>query len=78
MKWNYLIVLVLILLAVLGCAPKPSTPPSPAPIAPAPAPTPASLSDTTPPSAITGLVANNSYDGRVNLWWDKSAAEDFA
>jgi len=30
-----------------------------------------------PPSPIGGLVATNSYDGRVNLWWDKSGAEDF-
>jgi hypothetical protein len=24
------------------------------------------------------LVAGNAYDGKVNLWWDKSTAEDFA
>jgi fibronectin type 3 domain-containing protein len=23
------------------------------------------------------LVATDAYDGRVNLWWDKSTAEDF-
>ncbi len=34
--------------------------------------------DTTPPSTITGLIAIDAYDGRVNLWWDKSTAEDFA
>ncbi len=33
--------------------------------------------DTTPPSPITGLVATNAYDGRVNVWWDKTAATDF-
>jgi len=33
--------------------------------------------DTTPPSAITGLIANNAYDGRVNLRWDKNTATDF-
>lgn len=79
MKWNYLLVLVLILLVLSGCTPKSSTPPSPAPtLTPTPSPTPASPPDTTPPSAITGLVAANAYDGRINLWWDKSAAEDFA
>lgn len=44
---------------------------------PTPAPTMTSPPDTTPPSAITGLIAVNAYDGRVNLWWDKSAAQDF-
>jgi len=38
---------------------------------------PTSAPDTTPPSAITGLLANDAYDGRVNLSWDKSTAEDF-
>ena len=33
--------------------------------------------DTTPPFPITGLIANNAYDGRVNVWWDKTAATDF-
>jgi len=33
--------------------------------------------DTTPPSPIGGLLAGNAYDGRLNLWWDKSTAEDF-
>ncbi len=44
---------------------------------PAVTPTPTSPPDTTPPSAITGLIAVNAYDGRINLWWGKSAAEDF-
>ena len=48
--------------------------PTPAPTT-TPSPTPASPPDTTPPSAITGLVANNAYEGRVNLWWGKSATE---
>ncbi len=90
MKWSYLIALILILLVLLGCTPKPSTPPSPAPTVPTPAPTttptpttaptptPASPPDTTPPSPIGGLVAVDAYDGRVNLWWDKSTTEDFA
>jgi uncharacterized protein YndB with AHSA1/START domain len=34
--------------------------------------------DTAPPPAVTGLIAADAYDGRVNLQWDKSAAEDFA
>jgi hypothetical protein len=33
--------------------------------------------DTAPPSPIGGLLAVNAYDGRVNLWWDKSTVEDF-
>jgi len=66
MKWNYLTTLVLILPLLFGCAPKPSAPP---PSTPPP--------DTTPPPVISGLVAIDAYDGRVNLWWDKSTAEDF-
>lgn len=46
-------------------------------VAPTLTPTPTPAPDTTPPSAITGLVAIDAYDGRVNLWWDKSTAEDF-
>jgi len=52
----------------------PTTTPTPTP---APSPTTTLPTDTTPPSAITGLVANNAYDKRVNLWWDKSTATDF-
>jgi hypothetical protein len=33
--------------------------------------------DTAPPPAITGLVANNAYNQRINLWWDKTDASDF-
>ena len=33
--------------------------------------------DTTPPSALTGLIAADAYGGRVNLSWDESTAEDF-
>jgi hypothetical protein len=54
--------------------PTPETTPPAETIPPAPTPPP----DTTPPSAITSLIAINAYDGRVNLWWDKSTAEDFA
>jgi hypothetical protein len=32
---------------------------------------------TIPPAAITGLVANNAYDGSINLWWDKSTTAGF-
>ncbi len=70
MKWNYLIVfaVTLILLVTYSCAQPPAEVP---PSTPTPTPKP------TPPPAITGLVAANAYDGRVNLWWDKSAIEDF-
>ena len=57
--------------------PVPTPMPTPAPAPPMPAPKPVPPPDTTPPSAITGLVATDAYDGRVNLWWDKSPAEDF-
>jgi outer membrane protein assembly factor BamB len=33
--------------------------------------------DTTPPPATTGLIANNAYDGRINVWWHKTTATDF-
>ena len=33
--------------------------------------------DAIPPSPISGLLAVNAYHGRVNVWWDKSTAEDF-
>jgi len=60
-------------------APEPTPEPEPEPALPSktedkPAPPP----DTTPPPAITGLIAADAYDGRVNLWWDKSTAADFA
>ncbi|MDD5038103.1 MAG: aryl-sulfate sulfotransferase [Dehalococcoidales bacterium] len=35
------------------------------------------VKDISAPSPIIGLWAVNAYDGRVNLWWDKSTAEDF-
>lgn len=70
MKRVYLTILVITILVFSGCAQPPAE-------VPAPTPTPVPPADTTPPSAISGLVANNAYDGRVNLWWDKSAAEDF-
>ena len=92
MKWHYLIILGLVLLVLFGCTPKappppPSPPTAPTPISPPPpatapapllpSPTPTPPPDTTPPSAITHLGATDAYDGRVNLRWDKSAAEDF-
>ncbi len=33
--------------------------------------------EATPLSAVTGLVAVDAYDGRVNLFWDKSTSGDF-
>ena len=65
-------VAIAILLLAISCAG-----PAETPGIPTPAPTPAPPPDTTPPSAITGLVAADAYDGRVNLLWDKSTAEDF-
>jgi uncharacterized protein (UPF0248 family) len=36
-----------------------------------------SPSDKTPPPAVAGLAANNAYDNKINLWWNKSATSDF-
>jgi len=72
--------LILALFISSGCAQPPAEAPTPTPTptpTPAPTPTPTSPPDTTPTSPIGGLVTNNAYDGRANLWWDKSAAEDF-
>ena len=55
---------------LFGCAKPPPTPASTAP-------TPTAPPDITPPSAITGFIAVNAYDGRANLWWNRSNAEDF-
>ncbi len=57
-------------------APTPAATPIPAPTS-TPKATPSPPPDTTPPPATTGLVATNAYDGKVNLWWDKSTASDF-
>jgi len=62
-------------------APIPAPTPAPSPAAapePAPTPIPAPVTppDNTPPPAIAGLGAVDAYDGRVNLWWDKSQADD--
>jgi hypothetical protein len=68
--------------AAPSVAPTPTVPPTtptptPTPtVKPTPTPT-TSPPDTTPPSTITGLIAGNAYDKRINLWWDKSAATDF-
>jgi uncharacterized protein (UPF0248 family) len=59
------IILGTLLLAILlmgACAPASESPPA----------------ESTLPTTITGLVAADAYDGRVNLNWDKSTAEDFA
>jgi len=87
---KYSAILALILLVMSGCTPKSPTQPS---ITPTPSTQPSVTlvlpsaesqestttppSDTIPPSSITGLIANNAYDGRVNIWWDKGTAEDF-
>jgi hypothetical protein len=63
MKWGCLIVLVSIATILCGCTKQP-LPPSPPP-------------DTTPPPAITGLVATDAYNGKVVLSWGQSTAEDF-
>ena len=79
MKKTVAIILFALFASILLSCTSSSTPapvPTPAPMPP-PTSTPASPPDTTPPSAITGLVANNAYDGRVNLWWDKSTTADF-
>lgn len=78
---------ILVLLALIGasaCAaptPTPTPEPTPAPTpTPTPAPTPAPPTpppDTTPPPVITGLAAIGAPDGKVNLSWEQSTAEDF-
>lgn len=73
MKRIYLIVLGIAFLLLCSCAQPPAEVPTPETLPPAETITP----PPTPPSVITGLVACDAYDGRVNLWWDKSAAEDF-
>lgn len=87
MKGLFPIILVLILLIGSGCSPNksiqaPITPTLPSTGSPEstfiPDATSVLSADTTPPSPITGLLANNGYDGKVNLWWDKSTVEDFA
>ena len=79
MRRIYLAILVVAILVFSSCAQPPAEVPTPETTPPAetipPPPTPPP--DTTPPSTISGLVACNAYDGRVNVWWDKSAAEDF-
>lgn len=78
MRKAYIIgVLLIVPLLVLGACAKPAPTPTPAP---EPTPTPAAPTppaDTTPPSAITGLVAIGAPDGKVSLSWEQSTAEDF-
>jgi len=73
MRLIYLIALVIAILVFSGCAQPPAevTPGEEEEVAEEEEAPP------TPPSAITGLVACDAYDGRVNLSWDKSTAEDF-
>jgi len=68
-----LVLLIIGYLLISGCARKLEAP------VPTPFPTPtlSPPTDTTPPPQIAGLLAVNAYDGRINLWWDKSSAEDF-
>jgi hypothetical protein len=93
MKYVPGILFVFILLALAGCTPQVTTSLSPTPvittatisttgvspsIEPTKVTTTQALStDITPPPAITGLLANNAYDNRINLWWDKSTVDDF-
>lgn len=66
-------------------APTPAFSPAPfvqAPIpepdrSPTPPPVLTPQPDISPPSPITGLVAVNAYDGKANLFWERSRAPDF-
>ena len=74
-RWKAVFVVIISLVLVLSsCArvPAPTQPPASTTLE-ALVPS----ADTTPPSQITGLVTTDAYDGRVNIWWDKSTAEDF-
>jgi hypothetical protein len=57
--------------------PIPTKTTKPAPTKTKPPTSTSTSSDTIAPPDITGLLANNAYDGKVNLWWDKTSAEDF-
>ena len=70
-----LVTLVLVAVSLAGCV-QPTSIPTPDTTPPSAA-TSIPTSDTTPPSAITGLGATDAYDCRVDLWWDRSTAEDF-
>ena len=68
-----LALLIISHLVISGCDSKlevPAPPPIPAPASSPP-------TDTMPPAQIMGLIAADAYDGRINLWWDKSTADDF-
>ena len=76
MKHYWLVIVVILsVVSVSGsCTEVPGSTSMPAPATPeASTPTP----DTTPLPPITGLIIINAYDRRVNLWWEKSTAEDF-
>ncbi|HEX75965.1 MAG TPA: hypothetical protein G4O12_05190 [Dehalococcoidia bacterium] len=67
-KWYSIVLMGLVLLlasSLIACQPALSSAP---PVEPA---------DTTSPPPIGGFVATDAYDGKVNLSWDKSMAEDF-
>lgn len=73
MKHYWLVIIVILSVLVSGsCTGAPGPTSTPAPATPE-APTP----DTTPPPPIAGLIAIDAYDGRINLWWDRSTAGDF-
>ena len=40
-------------------------------------PTPSVVADTTPPESITGLTATDAHDGKIDLGWSPSTADDF-
>ena len=66
--WNLILLAGLALLlvgSVIGCQPAPSSPPPTQPV------------DIILPPAVTGLAACDAYDGKVNLSWDQTMAEDF-
>jgi len=79
-----LALLIAITLFIACAAPAPAPVTSPAPVAPSPSPQPAlsppvppTPRDTSPPPAVTGLVAAEAYNGGTRLNWQQSTAADF-
>ena len=72
--WSVFLVILSMVLILGSCTRSPAIKLTPTPTT-TPSPTPPL--DTTPPPPITGLIVINAYDRRVNLWWEKSTAEDF-
>ena len=72
--WSVFILVVSVVLAISSCTgtQSPVTGPEANPNQ-----VPELLNDTISPSQITGLVGINAFDGKVNLWWNKSTADDF-